>query len=74
MFNFLSNKLIELSNGSPNKRTPLLLINSELNQKVNEKGKKRVSHPFLWERNKQKIFRHSVNFKLIYFKIFIRFN
>jgi hypothetical protein len=62
MFNSVNNKLINISNGKPNQRTPLMLLNNELNQKSLEKGKKKAKHEVLWEANKQKILRNSVCF------------
>ncbi len=62
MFNSINNKLISISNGKPNQKTPLMLLNNELNKKNLEKGKKRVKHEVLWEVNKQKILRNSVYF------------
>jgi hypothetical protein len=63
MFNSINNKLISTSKDCPNKRTPLMIINNEINEKNVEKGKKRGLHPILWERNQQKIKRNSVSFK-----------
>ncbi len=33
MFNSINNKLINILNGKPNQRTPLILLNNELNKK-----------------------------------------
>jgi len=62
MFNSVNNKLINISNGCPNQRTALMLINDEINIKNSEKRKKRKSHPLLWEENKRKLMRNSVCF------------
>jgi hypothetical protein len=62
MFNSVNNKLIVLSNGKPNQRTPLMLINNEINEKISQKGKKRVRHEVLWEKNKRKLLKDSVSY------------
>ncbi len=62
MFNSVNNKLIVLSNGKPNKRTTLMLINNEINEKISQKGKKRVRHEVLWEKNKRKLLKDSVSY------------
>jgi hypothetical protein len=41
MFNSINHKLNSISNGYPNRRTPLMLINNEMNVKNTEKGIKR---------------------------------
>jgi hypothetical protein len=62
MFNSVNNKLIVLSNAKPNQRTPLMLINNEINEKISQKGKKRVRHEVLWEKNKRKLLKDSVSY------------
>ncbi len=62
MFNSVNNKLIVLSNGKPNQRTPLMLINNEINEQISQKGKKRVRHEVLWEKNKRKLLKDSVSY------------
>jgi hypothetical protein len=62
MFDSVNNKLIVLSNGKPNQRTPLMLINNEINEKISQKCKKRVRHEVLWEKNKRKLFKDSVSY------------
>ncbi len=62
MFDSVNNKLIVLSNGKPNQRTPLMLINNEINEKISQKGKKRVRHEVLWEKNKRKLLKDSVSY------------
>jgi hypothetical protein len=64
MFDSVNNKLIVLSNGKPNQRTPLMLINNEINEKISQKGKKRVRHEVLWEKNKPKLLKDSVSYQL----------
>jgi hypothetical protein len=51
MFNSINNKLISTSKDCPNKRTSLMIINNEINEKNVEKGKKRGLHSILWERS-----------------------
>ncbi len=41
MFNSINNKLINISNGKPNQRTPLILLNNELNKKKSWKRKEK---------------------------------
>ncbi len=65
MFNSINHKLNSISNGYPNRRTPLMLINNEMNVKNTEKGIKRGLHSILWQRNKQKLRRNSVSFELV---------
>ena len=65
MFHNLNNELIKISNDCQNKLTPILLINKQLDERSKENGVKRNSHPILWERNKRKILRNSVSFKII---------
>jgi hypothetical protein len=57
-------RLLRLSNGEPNKETPINLLHEEFEKKSLEKGK-RVSHPLTWEKNKNKILKNSVSFTLI---------
>jgi hypothetical protein len=61
MCDLLRNKLKNLNNCVINKQTPIDLVNKELMQKSNENGKKKTSHPILWQRNLKKIFKNSVN-------------
>jgi hypothetical protein len=61
MCDLLGNKLKNLNNCVINKQTPIDLVNKELMQKSNENGKKKTSHPILWQRNLKKILRNSVN-------------
>jgi hypothetical protein len=63
MFNSINNKLISTSKGYQNKRTHLIIINNEINEKSVQKGNKRGLHPILWERNQKKIKINSVSFK-----------
>jgi hypothetical protein len=65
MFSSINNKLNSISNGYPNRRTPFMLINNEINVKITEKGIKRGLHSILWERNQQKLRRNSVSFELV---------
>jgi hypothetical protein len=64
MFNSVNNKLIVLSNGKPNQKTPLMLINNEINGKISQKRKKRVRHEVLSEKNKRKSLKDSVSYWL----------
>jgi hypothetical protein len=56
-------KLLQISNGKPNKLSPIELIEVELKNKSQEIGKS-SSHPITWEKNVQKIRKNSVS---IYF-------
>ncbi len=62
MFNSVNNKLIVLSNGKTNQRTPLMLINNEINEQISQKGKKRVRYEVFWEENKRKLLKGSVSY------------
>ncbi len=42
MFNSINNKLNSITNGYPNRRTPLMLINNEMNVKNTEKKENSV--------------------------------
>ena len=53
-------QVLNVSNGSPNQLTPLLVIEKDLNQKSSEVGVKRKRHPINWEINKRKFLRNSV--------------
>ncbi len=61
IFNSINNKLIALSNGKPNERTPLVLISNEINEKLVKK-ERRVRHEVLWAKNKPKLLRNSVSY------------
>ena len=74
MFNSLNNKLNSITNGYPNRRTPLMLINNEMNAKNTEKGIKRGLHSILWQRNQQKLRRNSVSFELVLKYLFEKLN
>jgi hypothetical protein len=62
MCDLLKNKLKNITNCIINKQTPIDLINNELMQKSKQNGKKRTSHPVLWQKNLRKILRNSVNY------------
>ncbi len=56
MFNSVNNKLINISNGKLNQRTPLMLLNNELNKKVLKKERKEQNMKFYGKRINRKYF------------------
>lgn len=66
-------KILKVSNGKPNKQTPIDIIEEELKIKSLEKGKK-TSHPITWEKNTKKILKNSVCTDKIFRFFFNYFN